>query len=242
MVSCGIPENTHRLIAKSKLILFLLLFGFAFNFSCENDDILNQEIELTNDSYSSHTIVENDNLTYQDLNSIDSTFSREQVLLFSQEDQKQYWLNRLNNYLSIDLEEIQKVKILEIKTVILEQDYNQFYLSEQLRVKAIELANITPEVDFLTLFVNFDAVPILQKSGEICYTCIADLEAFKNYDDSEDPPVNGLPNCTCRYTCDQAAIEPCDRVTSKCNQVGGCGFFGFQACTGAIESTGICGD
>lgn len=144
--------------------------------------------------------------------------------------------------MSIDLNVTQKEIVQDIKSAILKQEHNQFFLSEEIRIKAIEIANITPEVDFINLFVNIDAVVYLQKSGEICFTCIADLENLGDDDNTDDPPISYLPNCDCRWTCSQEALEPCTRVTSKCNHTSGCGFLGFQACTGTVVDSGLCGN
>jgi hypothetical protein len=143
------------------------------------------------------------------------------------------WDNKINQLLSENLPE---EHILLIKELKIEFEKNINKKENRLKSIFIQLAQITPEEDFIKMFFELTDYKF---HGH--FQKFIPSESFNiylencNYEYTDYQRVAPLPDCNCSYTCTIQTINPSICQTSKCNPtMDGCGPFGLSECDGRL--------
>ncbi len=187
----------------------------------------------------------------QDQKVFEAFNSKSKLLSLSPEEQKQAWIARLDLYLGMDLSQPQKNLIRKMQADIMELEKGKFFPSENFRQDILAMARITPELDFLNLFVEVTPyLPVLTKFGTPCTACVEELENYVALQEEAGAITSRAQDCDCWATCQQqednmlcppgqsaTTLSPCssDQEEGCCNKTAsGCGPFELFSCSGLV--------
>lgn len=205
---------------------FCLLFLVVLMISCSKQEITSNH-ELPN--FGNHVFFEN----------LDS---KSEFLSMPRETQKQAWIIKLEKHQNFNLNGDQHEIISNMVSILKGFDKGVFYLSEDLRQMAIEMAKITPEEDFLNLFVRLNSMPEITNSGEKCIKCLEELENYQPIIIDNNSASQRAIDCNCSWVCEPLVgpAPPCSGVIQACSgtstsnccnaTTSGCGFLGLFGC------------
>lgn len=217
-----------------KVFLFIVLIVSMsitiLTFSCSEDNTTKQNVET---NLRSNFLGAK---SYQDLKtSFDKLDTNKKIDL---------WNSKLNQLLSQKLpaEHINLIEQLQLE--FKKSNRNE---SNKLKELFIKLAQITPEKDFIVMFMDlkdykfrgdFDKNNLKNKNELLSYLDNCDYSyssvLARDLDDSIGPP-----DCNCNYSCTAQTINPAVCYSSSCKPtIDGCGPFGMSSCDGRVY---ICG-
>jgi hypothetical protein len=208
-----------------KISIITILFAFVSTiifFSCSN--------ETDNKDTKSKISLRSDFLgkkTYQEMK---TNFDK---LKF--EDKINLWESKIDQLLSQKLpqehiELIKKIQIEYKKANILE--------SNSLKETLLRLAEITPEKDFIEMFMDlkdYNFSGSFEKVTNLDALTIYLEECDYQYSQTINSKVAALPDCNCNYSCTAQTINPHVCSSSNCAPtIDGCGPFGMSSCDGRV--------
>lgn len=145
------------------------------------------------------------------------------------EDQKVFWINRLESSMQLNLEVQQKEGIKKVIEEIKSFDENEFYLSQSLIKEAVNVASLLSEDTYLDIFSTTSTLSKTVHNGVICEGCINDL---KSYEIETKTIMMGKvmkdKYCNCRWNCG-GDISVCTHGNCTATRHG-CGFLWLQSC------------
>lgn len=150
------------------------------------------------------------------------------------EEQKSIWSNKLTQIQSKNVSKKHNVLLNELNQELVKALSFQDLYNDNLERIAIELVKITPQTDFIEMFMmledyngNFDS-----NNFKVCEECVeklkADFEESKKVNKNKLEKVSSVQGiCNCSWTC---GFGPGD-VSSNCKPTdSGCGFLWLSGC------------
>ncbi len=201
-----------------KQLMFLLLCSFFYHFG--NGNLMS----------SNESIGEQYNL-----------ISKTEYSEKTPEKKKEEWLKRIDAILSLkNLPDNQRKLTLKLKSEVKSMPKGKFYLSARIKSLGTELANVTPEKDFLRLWTNLDNKIIYTGDGRPSSLISAEIAAHPSMGDNPPSGPSDLeaPDCDCRWFCGMSdgicliEISYCDGTNEGncCIKRSGCGFLRMMDC------------
>jgi hypothetical protein len=152
------------------------------------------------------------------------------------EEKVNLWENKINQLLTQNFPKEHLSLIKKLQMEFKKSNRNEL---NSLKETFIQLAKITPEKDFMDMFMDLKdykfngSFEVLKKQEElITYLNTSDYQYSKtvNYlSDSNAPP------CNCNYSCSAQTVNPHVCYTSSCTPTtDGCGPFGLSSCDGRV--------
>ena len=150
-------------------------------------------------------------------------------------EQKSIWSNKIAQIHSKNVSKRHNELLTKLNEELTKaKSINNLY-NENLESIVLELATITPQSDFIEMFMSLDNYngSFNPKDFKYCEECIMEIKNdFKEKKDilirntqTQDPPK--LENCNCNWTCGDGPGE----VTSDCKSTSyGCGFLLLFSC------------
>jgi hypothetical protein len=218
-----------------KYILFAFTFTTIFIYGCEKDNLTSTNFQFSSENYMEIT--------------------KEDFLKFDSNTAAKIWKLKLKDILKTNIREHHKSKILQLISIL--EDENEIFNKENLKLTeiALELAETINGTDFIEMFNTMNkyrpSKEYFNKNDiQVCDYCILDLKTqIKTQKNTEiNTSTKSLQkaraSCNCRWTCRNSYDGPPRGVSSgggttgqaccthsNCrNTIRGCGFLWAFSC------------
>ena len=151
------------------------------------------------------------------------------------EEQKTMWSNKIAQIQSRNISQRHNDLLGQLNQELQNAVGTNSLISENIKNLAIDLARITPQSDFIEMFVSLDDYKSSFDPTNFvaCQYCITEIENDFNEKSAEiirnaktQVIPKPEPKCNCSWTCGDGPGE----VTTNCRQTGGCGFLFLFTC------------
>lgn len=204
------------------MVLIVTMSITMLTFSCSNENGSNQNLDA---NLRSNFLGAK---SYQDMK---SSFDR-----LNTNEKTDLWNSKLNQLLSQKLPD-EHIDLIEQLQIEFKKSNNN--KANKLKELFIKLAEITPEKDFVLMFMDlkdyefkgyFDKDSLTNKKELIVYLENSDYQYSNRL-----PNPSTIPDCNCNYSCTAQTINPHVCSSSSCAATtDGCGPFGMSSCDGIV--------
>lgn len=204
------------------MVLIVTMSITMLTFSCSNENGSNQNLDA---NLRSNFLGAK---SYQDMK---SSFDR-----LNTNEKTDLWNSKLNQLLSQKLPD-EHIDLIEQLQIEFKKSNNS--KANKLKELFIKLAEITPEKDFVLMFMDlkdyefkgyFDKDNLINKKELIVYLENSDYQYSNRL-----PNPSTIPECNCNYSCSAQTINPHVCSSSGCAATtDGCGPFGMSGCDGLV--------
>jgi hypothetical protein len=164
---------------------------------------------------------------------------KDSYLKLSGEKQLNLWKSKIDQLLNQSLPEAHLALIKKLKSELSKfKSQNDITFNGEIQKIAINLADITPEIDFLKMFVMLEDYGYKNQfeGTEICHQCINDM----SIQDGSIIPNKSLEtrtsNCNCEWTCGLLSFITGNNSTTNCTVTkDGCGFLWLSSCGNRVD-------
>jgi hypothetical protein len=164
---------------------------------------------------------------------------KDNYLKLSGEKQLNLWKSKIDQLLNQSLPEAHLALIKKLKSELSKfKSQNDITFNGEIQKIAINLAEITPEIDFLKMFVMLEDYKFKSRFEgiEICHDCISDMSKQNESILPNKALETRAGNCNCEWTCGVLELITGNSTSSNCTATkSGCGFLWLSSCEHRVD-------